>query len=336
MANIYIFTAGTSLISNLELHPRGKPIHTRLTGWFENRTIDRILEHPEENFETYHLLGNFYQGKSGKDTTAEVASFLKLELSQDDRLVLLASDTPEGMFSALVNAHMMSHRMVEHVPSKKSPMPVCIWDDPGIPTQGVDWNRSDLSSDEPPDLLQNQCGQVSVMRITGLDPANASGFEDQAVGNLVWTISRLVKYARGRTPQLDPVIIFTGGFKVGLPVLTQAASWLEGVPMWGLHESSDQLIRIPLLASAVDERLKKAVVGWAWREARFNEVLKHFYKTATQKEILKNWAKATDMNFDELDKDIKPLFAPRGSKVTLNILGEAFLAVILTNLPPSI
>lgn len=322
MAYLYIFTAGTSLISNLELDPRGKGHHTWLLSWLRNRTIERLLEHPEENYEAYRRMFAFYQGKTGRNTTAEIASFQRLELSPADQLVLLGSDTAEGMFSALVNAHLMSDPNI--------PEPVIHWKAPGIPAKSVNWNSAPTCQGD------ESKRQVHVMRIPGLDPANAQGFTYEAVGNLVGMIAQLVLFARGHSPSLKPVIVFTGGFKVSLPVLAQAASWLGGVPMVGVHESSDQLILIPILASKVEAHLANAVIGWAWREGRYRADYPSSYVSSVNEIKLDEWAEETAMSYDNLEKDVKPLFAPRGSKVKLNILGEAFLAVILSKIPVDI
>lgn len=325
MANLHIFTAGTSLLSNLEFDPTGNAHYTWLLTWLKGRDIPRIINCPEENLEAFRRMYTFYCGKTGKETTAELASFLKLELMKDDLVVLLTSDTPEGLFSALVNAHLMANG--------NSPEPVYLWEEPGISTQIINWNTSDTCQGKHEILVDNQREKVHIMRIPGLDPTSASGFTDQAVGNLVRAVANLVKYARGHALELDPIIVFTGGFKVSLPVLTQAASWLGGVPMVGLHEDSDKLIYIPLLGTAVDDHTKRAILGWAWKHNRNLSQLTDFYRKVGEQNKLSNWSRATDMSFDELDKEIKPLFTSSGSGVALNILGEALLAVIMTNLP---
>lgn len=321
MGKLYIFTAGTSLLTNLKLDPTGNAHFTWLSKWLKDRTVERILEYPDENIEAYRRMVSFYSGKTGKETTAELSSFVKLNLQDDDQIVLLASDTSDGIFSTLVIAYLMTE------PGSKDP--IQLWSTPGNPIQIKNWNSADIQRNRNPDLEFHRRKQVYVMRITGLDPSNEQRFETQAIGTLMHMFARLVKYANGDKSGLDPIIIFTGGFKVSLPVITQAASWLGGIPMYGLHEDSNELIQIPVLKSNISEDLTKAILGWTWQEGRNKSLIEKNYNSDT----LSKWARQTKMSWSALEAEFKSAFVSRETGVQLNIIGEAILGVILAKLP---
>ncbi len=322
MPNLYIFTVGTSLLSNLERHPEGVGLASWLSQWLQGHTTERILGGGDENRPAAERALAYYGSDDCPQWTAELGSFLLLPpLREADQVVLLASDTPEGAFSALVNAHLM-------VKADAGPA-VPLWEEEGKPGIRFNWNTAEIGEARSQRIQQRARKEAPVMRIQGLNPGDPNGFENEAVGNLVLTIARLVMFARATRPALDPMIVFTGGFKVSLPVLTQAASWLRGVPMVGMHEASNRLITIPVLKSDISIPLRNAVLGWAWNAGRQRQQIGTFF---TESELRK-WANASSMSFAELDTDLMPAFMRPDGGIQLNILGEALLAVILATLP---
>lgn len=319
MGTLYIFTAGTSLYTNLEKDNRAIPYKDFLDKWLANHSVELLLADSPDILEAANLMFTYYGKDNAQQSTAELTSFFQLNLTNDDQVVLLSSDTKEGLFCALVTAHLMS--------SPSAVEPVVLWDKPGTHTKSINWRP--LSATHAEKFTSRARPWVAVMRIPSLDPSKAEGFTNKAVGNLVLAMARLVKYARGCSPALEPVIVFTGGFKVSLPVLTQAAACLDGVPMFGLREDSDQMITIPVLSMELSPRLVHGILGWAWHAGRDLGGL-----TGADRKKLNDWAEATSRDYAELSGDLKPAFSKKdGNEVTLNILGEALLAVILADLP---
>lgn len=347
MAKFYIFTAGTSLLDNLEKGNReeqnyGEKLSDILTSIMDTDCL--LVSKPDDTWlgeiastpgarpgarwalTYYGCKDPLEQSESTVPHTAEISSFAKLDLKEDDQVVLLSSDTPDGAFCALVNAHLMAK-------AKPGDPPVCIWEGPGEGAQSrneipVNWDDEKTLSVRNSTLTSLGRRKAHVVRVKELNPMFPSGFKERAVGNLVRTINDLVNIALGQDPVLHPEIVFTGGFKVSLPVLTQAASWMGGIPMLGLHLKSKEMIHIPVLPSRPEEELIHAVVGWAWLANREKKILEWQFK-----DNLMRFAKMTDKVFWALEPSrLRSLFKPAGEKVSLNLLGEALLAVQLAEI----
>lgn len=315
MAKLFIFTSGTSMVTNLKDDANAHPILNYLRKWFETITIKKILDTPSVNKQAYQYILEYYNGKTGSKTTAEISSYEKLGVRKEDLVVILTSDTKEGVFAGLVNAHLMA---------SKAKTPVVLWDRPGNIIGTFNWNS--LLEGYEPGANQDEYPPVYLMIIKDLDPEKKEGFEDQAVGNLVYAIARLVKHANGHTLKPKPIIVFTGGFKVSLPVLTQAASWLGGIPMYGVHQESNKLIEIPVLATDIDPEVRNSILGWAWKNNRNRDLIER-----NEELDLNNWAGKTDKTWEWLRKEHKlvPVFTECGSGVKISILGEAILSVLI-------
>lgn len=135
-----------------------------------------------------------------------------------DRIVLLASETPEGLFCARVNAQLM-HQFLIHDPSRSdtSIFATCSGCDCGTDF----WTREDCSR-----------GQVVIRQVKGLE-AKSGGFNVAAELAGIWGTE-----TKGAT---EIVVNFTGGFKGTIPALT----WLcgkEESPAWMFyaHETMDR------------------------------------------------------------------------------------------------
>lgn len=335
MARLYIFTTGTSLISNLRKHgPEGASRADALQQYAREKPADFFWQAvPDESWQGNPVgdfqgdpgawwLVNFYAGLGAAAPAllpAEISNFKKLNPQPGDEVVLLASDTPLGVFCAVVIAHLMA------LPGRDR---VVEWTSPCNVGQVFNWNPPQTAARDT-GILGQLREKVAVMRIPKLNPGHKEGFEQEAVGNLVRTVARLSVYARGK--ELEQQIIFTGGYKVTLPVLTQAAAWLDGIPMVALYEEDHYPIEIPVLSSPPGERARKAVLGWVWSSQ--DEV--HARERARLKRLgydqqLARWgAVMSRKTFTGLEARDKPLFEPDGQHLRLSILGEALLAVLL-------
>lgn len=142
--------------------------------------------------------------------TAEISSLARMNVSAEDHIVFLCSDTGAGAFSAVVNAYLLT----------LNGDPPVLWDGPFTIERGFSWNWQPTYVHR--ELMNLQVQNVAVMRIPGLDPERKQLFEQQGVSNLIDTIARLVIAAKGS--DMTPVINFTGGFKAAIPLITQAAA----------------------------------------------------------------------------------------------------------------
>ena len=339
MAKLYIFTTGTSLISNLRKQSAA--------GASRADVLQRYIKEKTADFFWQSAPGMEWRGDPGgnlQDTPgvwwlidfyarmgavapallpAEISNFKKLDPQPGDEVVLLASDTPMGVFSAVVIAHLMA------VPGQGQ---VVEWTSPCNVGLTFKWSPPQAVARDP-DILGCLRDEVVVMRIPKLNPGQKEGFEQQAVGNLVRTVARLSLYARGRG--LESCIIFTGGYKVTLPVLTQAAAWLEGIPMVALYEEDPYPVEIPVLASPPGEKARRAVLGWVWTSTDpEHERERVRLKRLQNLDQLARWgAYISGKSYPGLEACDRPLFERDGQRLRLSILGEALLAVLLYSIP---
>lgn len=270
MANLYIFTAGTSLLDNLEKLPgEGLRLRETLDARLKNVGVDELLSgqllagaewrgSPGGGLNEVGALWALHRWAGftpdGFPQTAELTSLYKLSLqpgmalSDKDEVVLLASDTPTGVFCAAVNAYLMTALCG----------PVWRWDLPfqvGEKTQFA-WEEELPQTNLQPHLLSVARPRAYLLRVKNLNPADKNAFEEgvsrvegqqgSGAAHLIRTVVDLVWGARDGG--LKPVIVFTGGFKAGIPLLTQASAWLGGVPLWGLYEGSKVApVQVPVL-----------------------------------------------------------------------------------------
>ena len=101
MTKLIITTVGTSLLD--------KKIHAGFNKWINMRQQNQIpqlfkKEAPAQQKYEEHVMEYFLKMTRRKDYTAEIASLKLMEINkEEDRVVLLASDTFSGVFCALMN-----------------------------------------------------------------------------------------------------------------------------------------------------------------------------------------------------------------------------------------
>lgn len=324
MPSFYIFTCGISLIENLEKENRN--IYNFTQGLFTRKIAEDFLRiTPEKSWAgvpnrtagAYWAVDWYSRQIDNKKMTAEQASFNNL-YQPGDRIVFLTSDTAEGIFCALANAAIVSEegcktQYIEEYPNPK----------PGL--EEIDWHVPNDKRSDYPSFPHVSEPPVQVIKVPGLAP-ESNRLESLAFGELIRLVTELVKSAREK---YQPVIVYSGGYKLTLPILTMAAGWLGGIPMWALHENSDQIINTPILKSELDPRIKQWVAGCAYCNNIKQPGLLGRYNQEELK--LKAWGEEiiVKKNYSQLSEEQKPLFIVENDRITLSVLGHALLGLIL-------
>jgi len=136
---------------------------------------------------------------------------------QNMKIVLLATDSPDGIFAARLNKRLICHLLLH------SPKSVA-----------RDWRKEeDNGSIE-------QLLRVLIRRVPGLQVKNVQEFVEEGVKHLRAEFQQLQE----ETPGAQRFLNITGGFKGVIP-LTTALAWAFGWRLFYLYESSPELIRIP-------------------------------------------------------------------------------------------
>lgn len=328
MAKMFILTAGSSLFTNYSKYD--EEAAEKLRGALPQIPAGIWLQEPHAwpgghlaryapegpAWWTLKRWSNMELTGSLKDQqTAEILSMSKMGLQPEDRICLLASHTPEGVFCALVNALMLS-------PPGKA-VEVQDWDWSAMPPEQtctpVSWDPDARVQRRPIEVrVENQ---VVVMPVRGLDPQDKESFEHEGVYSLIRSLARLVEIARGL--RSEPEIIFTGGFKASLPVLTQAATWLGGLRMTALFEEAEKPVTVQLLDNPAKLEFRQAAIGFgASRDPERTDFadLDRFIN---------------ESRVDDLPPELQPLFVDRetpGSEIELSLLGEALRAIVASRL----
>ena len=278
MPRIFIFTCGTSLISNFgksKADPKDraslqngletlvKRIDFTEEGWmgdssWRDLTRGEVPGDPQFSDLLTVLQEDLAQAavrywsalpSNAEEQTAEMSTLAVLKQQPGDEIILLASDTPDGVFCALVNAHIMAEQGQEILLERFD------WEKDGERSCAVvNWRGAPVPSGDdhsPP--------PIRVIVVGRLTPSNKLDFEKYGIGNLIRTLTYLVYEVYGRQEAIRPVFVFTGGFKASIPILTQAASWLGGstgqhIEMTALYEASPDRIVVPVIGHQPEDK----------------------------------------------------------------------------------
>jgi len=326
-----IFTVGTSLLDNLEKEPAGLALAGELREIIirnDARSADltEILAGESGSTDRPGLLWciDRLARRNPQDKNAfapaEVAALVSIpETTQDDTLVLLASDTAEGYFCALVNAFLMTGL------SGSVEVWQEVWDN--HPRQLNLTEQLDVSIVNFA-LKRKANGKCKILKIPGLNPADRKAFEnEQAAGNLVSILAELIFGARAEG--LEPRIHFTGGFKASIPILAQAAAWLDGVDMFALYENAKDLIHVPILPAIAETKLRRAVMAFGVGSDKAERLKRIYGLNADQMQRMLNADCGHYSSLNQVaDKDLDPLFQPgTNGRLQLSVLGQALHAV---------
>jgi hypothetical protein len=279
MAKRYIVTVGTSLVDNFartkttDYQSLPKIMEARLP-----KGAERVLnEEPQgllgtldpdrpqvldlDNVGAHWFLAHYHnKGIEHKNPPpahcAEIATLAHLGLQAEDEVLLLCSDTGLGAFCAVVIALLLTGSadrvQTQHVRQRQlhlSELPDWGWPPP-------DYNRPLHSSLQP---LQRT--RVHIRHVPQLNPEQFDEFAEHGAANLIRIVHQAVHKACNGTPKLKPEIVFTGGYKAAVPLLTYAAGWLGGVPLNTLYQDSDQVLRLPALALEPPEHVRELVLN---------------------------------------------------------------------------
>lgn len=154
--------------------------------------------------------------------SAEVSSLHQMMVgteitAENVKIVLLATDSPDGIFAARLNKRLICHLLLK-----------C------AKTTVEDWGKEE---DNP---LAEQLSRVPIHRVLGLQLKNVEKFAADGVNNLRRKFQQLHDETQGAQRFLN----ITGGFKGVIP-LTTALAWSFGWRMVYLYESSPELVHIP-------------------------------------------------------------------------------------------
>ncbi|KPL75305.1 hypothetical protein ADN00_13010 [Ornatilinea apprima] len=334
MARRFIFTTGTSLLGNFIKKYYDPP--NIAEGVFDNRfprEID-ILHTPSvrwDGFRAFHYpemqmdkgiawnMINTWSTIQARESyqTAEVDSLSFLPVDpENDEVILLASNTPPGLFCALVNANLMTQHGT----------PVSIWEDvlqehSQFPI--VDWDPENEISWRP--IANPLANPAIVLTINQLDPNKKTTFENQALGNLVRSVSLLILHAMDHN--MEPHVIFTGGYKATIPFLTLVCSWMGNITMWSLYEDSKEILRIPVPKANLDSRIYRMIAGKLALEMKQDDPYYALFSRWT--------SKANYTQLSSMDPADQPFFVnhPQPNQpVQLSPMGKAFAEVLRAQL----
>jgi len=345
MPKLYIISVGTSLFTNYAKEGKeGEQGEKDLAGSLPApHAYSDLWKKPPEQWPGYNKPRFYAEGPgpaqwalrrwgaitSSSDQwphqTAEIASLARIDLRSEDRLCLLASSTPRGMFSALVNAYLLSSPGIKPQ--------VCEWTwEPSTAkknTIDVDWGAAALTSMRPLSCASDH--PVQIIPIQGLDPGDRESFETQGVYQLIRSLVYFVISALGKKQKIEPEIIFTGGFKASVPIITQAAIWIAdcwdcSMRMKALYEDSQQLVSTPILANRPSKDACRAALA-----VRVHHDRNYIHKDLANLDL---FATAQKPNVGSVEPSLQPLFtgdpATKAPAIKLSVLGEALIAIIET------
>ena len=316
MPHFYIFTCGTSLLENLtktrpEVGARLSAVipdkESLLSGSVEERWMGESVNHhaPDALWVLDHC-SKMPADDPGQ--TAEMTSFSKLPREEGDEFCLIASDTDKGVFCAAINAWLMSG------PDGQ----VCVREAPmsELDEISLDWHWS--QDNLHPSQTKIATGKVILLRVRELDPTIRERFErNGGAARMIRTVADSIWYARSK--RLDPVLVFTGGFKASIPLLTQAVIWLGNTTMMCLYEGSRELVTIPTVRAEPSLLACRAVYA-------FNA---QHIENLSQQELLR-MDHSNKKDISNLSHDLQPFFqnSMDGQRIQLNLLGQTLREVV--------
>ncbi len=251
---VHLLPCGTSILTNL-LPPRSVTSLERddvdvLTEWAGRTLTAGALDRPQTwagSFRTEidPYLAPIADCQRPVKLSAEVASLHRHRtLMSDDRVVLLASDTAEGMLAALLNAARFRRPVRVHA------QPLLDGTADGVPL-------IEAGSDEP----------VHILRIPGLLPDRTTTFTE-AIENvakaLVWAA------LLHRPPRTELALHLSGGYKATLPYLVSFAEYVKGerppLRAFCLHEGNAEnpdpgQVEIYLRATRIKDDMNELAVA---------------------------------------------------------------------------
>ncbi len=248
MSTVHVLPCGTSILRNLEKGFGNNLPYSRLRhllGWARDELrLDAPVSAWSGSFtrDVVPLLGSATAWSQPVALSAEIGSLLRHTpaVKSEDLVVLLASDTPNGMLAALLNAGRLNRPIHVHM------RPVLDLQDSGEPL-------TDHGSGEP----------VHIIRIPGLRPVNTATFNDalHEIANAMLWAGWLRRRPHGPFAESDLVVHLAGGYKATLPYLLVLAEYLKGarspVRAVCLHEADPDEPDIP---EPVEIRLRR--VNW--------------------------------------------------------------------------
>lgn len=141
----------------------------------------------------------------------------------DDRVVLLCSDTPLGVLAAHLNAACLAKSI-----GFFADPPQQVNQDPQVREDGL-----------------HQDGTATIIRIAGLTPGNLDHFDQAAAG-----LARALSWAHHLAHEQEAGLVLhvAGGFKSTIPILTGIAGLLEdpSPKVWCKHELGSVAVKLPV------------------------------------------------------------------------------------------
>jgi hypothetical protein len=208
----------------------------------------------------------------------------------DDPVVILTSDTPEGVLAALLNGVALG-RPVRYFPRPTVTPPS------GVPPY------VDAATNQPLAATPGNAAPVDVARIEGLLPDHTSSFT-KAVCNLAKVLVETI----AAQPEAARHLHLAGGYKTTIPYLTVFAEYLNQawpLTVSCLHQGDEFSNPRP---TPIDVRLRRVNLDRDF----------HYLRAAAEKKFL------TDPGFTDL---LGFAYEPAGDGVRLTPLGEGLLAM---------
>ncbi len=222
---MHLLPCGVSVLRNMvRPHPvtsLGKPDVKSMTGWARRELTDDGRGRPDLWAASFRAdvgpyLGAIRACQQPVTLSAVVAGLHSHDPrpGASDRLVLLASDTSEGVLAALLNAARLRGRVVYH------PMPL-------LDSTAAGHQVLDEGSEEP----------LHIVRIPGLLPDSTVRFAE-AMAHVAKAMVWAARLHRRDNEELT--IQLSGGYKAAIPYLVALAEYVRAawppVRAWCLHE----------------------------------------------------------------------------------------------------
>lgn len=317
MNHKYIMTTGTSLLSRYFEKSGGNTTIEYFDKYMRSNglTLERLLTQKiddwlpadkkfltEKNILCWVL--STYAGNIDREIVfAELATLREILPSKDDQFTILATDTLRGIFCGLMLAFLISK------PGSK------------VRTNyfnGQNWvfTEFDLGTWDNNDRYLNFSKEltttIEVFHIPGLNPTIKNEFESKGISYL---IRQLVNQIIVTEDDYLPEIIFTGGFKACIPIMTQVAGWMGGIPMTALYEESKNNVRIEPISSPPDTALLVKVLQVIFQNSTETDSWSELNK------LYQKNPKKRDLRWEMLTAEEKRLFKPNSTD--LNLIGIA-------------
>jgi hypothetical protein len=329
MAKLFIITAGTSLLSryfdrepnasmrDFDLYMSDIQIIDLLSKdfsqWFRDEGVNFIKP---DNGNILNWVNRTYAGRIARDHVfAELATLKTINPQPEDRFVILASDTKRGVFCAMMLAYLIS-------PPDATIISDYAYHGRRNPYQGI---ATSIDCDTGNRYLRFSKGlttPVRVIQCQGLNPADKTSFERDGISSLIDNLVTQINFAKSQNQPLDPTLIFTGGFKASIPMITQVAAWMGCISMIALYEDSKEIIRYNPLPSPPEPSLMVKVL-----QAEFAN-LKSVHTPLGQGIIA--YSKKHPLTWNGLYRDEKLLF--EDNSTNLSLLGKSLLNYVESEL----